>query len=53
MKKTPIYKRIAASKPELLEEFLKPERIRLMGKPEVIRALIKVDVALQRTIRKK
>ncbi|KAK8823345.1 hypothetical protein WA577_002266 [Blastocystis sp. JDR] len=52
MKRTPIYKRIAKSRPELLDDLLKPERIRLMGKPEVIRALIKVDKALQKAIRK-
>ena len=47
-----MYKRIAKTRPELLDDLLKPERIRLLGKPEVIRALIKVDVALQKAMHK-
>ena len=52
MKRTSMYKHIAAHRPELLNDLLKPERLKLMAKPEMIRALIKMDKSIQRIITK-
>ena len=53
MQRTPLYKQIAARKPKLLDELLKPERLRLIGNPEMIRALIRMDNSVQQILAKK
>ena len=53
MQRTPLYKQIAARKPKLLDELLKPERLRLIGNPEMIRALIRMDNSVQQFLAKK
>ena len=53
MRRTPIYKQIAARKPELLDELLKPERLRLLGNPEMIRTLIRMDHSIQQCLSKR
>lgn len=53
MRRTQIYKQIAARKPELLDELLKPERLRLLGNPEMIRTLIRMDHSIQQCVSKR
>ena len=53
MRRTPIYKQIAVRKPELLDELLKPERLRLFGNPEMIRTLIRMDHSIQQSLAKR
>ena len=53
MRRTPIYKQIADRKPELLDELLKPERLRLLGHPEMIRTLIRMDHSIQQCLTKR
>lgn len=53
MRRTPIYKQIAARKPELLDELLKPERLRLLGNPEMIRTLIRMDHSIHQCLSKR
>lgn len=53
MKRTPMYKLIANSKPGLLGEVCTPERLKLLAKPEMIKALIKVDKAILKILHKR
>lgn len=48
MKKTPIYREVASKRPELLNELLKPERLKLIATPEMVRAIAKLDDCLRK-----
>lgn len=48
MKRTPIYKEIAIKKPELLNELLKPERLKLIASPEMVHAIVKLDDCIRK-----
>ena len=42
-----MYKKVATSRPELLNELLKPERIKLIASPEMVHAIVKLDNGLR------
>lgn len=48
MKRTPMYKKIATKRPDLLNELLKPERLQIIASPEMVHSLIKLDDAIRR-----
>ena len=47
MKRTPLYKKISAKRPELINELLKPERLKIIASPEMVHSLIKLDDAIR------
>lgn len=48
MKRTPMYKCIATKRPDLVNELLKPERLKLIASPEMVRAIVKLDDCIQK-----
>ena len=48
MKRTPMWKYIVTKRPDLVNELLKPERLKLIASPEMVRAIVKLDDCIQK-----